>query len=136
VRVHEAPPPSKDDVAEVARRVRDRTLGWLRRRGYLDERVAEERGNEPPEGPYPRATLRGRRRSSVSRSPSATPLPPGMTSACCFRRGTLRQHVAGLLGVSRSRAKLLLGRRRALSATVARNPKRFQYFAKIMKSTP
>jgi hypothetical protein len=47
VLVHEAPPPSKDDVDEVAQRVRDRALRWLRRHGYLDERAAEERGNEP-----------------------------------------------------------------------------------------
>jgi hypothetical protein len=46
VRVHEAPPPSKDDVAEVARRVRDRALGWLRRHGYLDERAAVARARD------------------------------------------------------------------------------------------
>ena len=46
VRFHDAPPPSKDDVSEVARRVRERALPWLRRRGYLDERAAEERSNE------------------------------------------------------------------------------------------
>jgi hypothetical protein len=46
VRFHEAPPPSKENVGEVARRVRDRALRWLRRRGYLDERAAEERSNE------------------------------------------------------------------------------------------
>jgi hypothetical protein len=49
VRVQEAPPPSKEDVDEVARRVRDRALRWLRRHGWLDERAAEERGNEPAE---------------------------------------------------------------------------------------
>jgi hypothetical protein len=47
VAFHEAPPPSKDDVAEVARRVRDGAVRWLRSHGYLDERAAEERGNEP-----------------------------------------------------------------------------------------
>jgi hypothetical protein len=31
VRFHEAPPPSKDDVGEVAQRVRDRAVRWLRR---------------------------------------------------------------------------------------------------------
>ncbi|MDC0679560.1 transposase [Sorangium atrum] len=46
VRFRDAPPPSKDDVSEVARRVRERALLWLRRRGYLDERAAEERSNE------------------------------------------------------------------------------------------
>jgi hypothetical protein len=35
VRFHEDPPPSADDVAEVARRVRDRAVRWLRHRGYL-----------------------------------------------------------------------------------------------------
>jgi len=49
VRFHEAPPRSKDDVTEVAQRVRDRALRWLRRRGHLDERAAEERGNEVAE---------------------------------------------------------------------------------------
>jgi len=49
VRFHDAPPPSTDDVAEVARRVRDRAVRWLRRHGYLDERTAEERGNETAE---------------------------------------------------------------------------------------
>ena len=48
VRFHEAPPLSKD-VAEVAQRVRDRALRWLRRKGYLDERAAEERSNEAAE---------------------------------------------------------------------------------------
>jgi hypothetical protein len=49
VRMHEAPPPAKTDVAEVARRVHDRALAWLRKRRYLDERPAEERGNDAPE---------------------------------------------------------------------------------------
>jgi hypothetical protein len=34
------------DVAEVAKRVRDRAVRWLCRHGYLDERAAEDRGNE------------------------------------------------------------------------------------------
>jgi hypothetical protein len=46
VRFHEAPPPSKDDVGEVAKRVRDRAVRWLRRHRYLDERAAEERSHE------------------------------------------------------------------------------------------
>ncbi|XYI00082.1 hypothetical protein ACMHYB_10165 [Sorangium sp. So ce1128] len=49
LRYHEAPAPSKDDVGEVVRRVRDRALRWLRRKGYIDERVAEDRSNETPE---------------------------------------------------------------------------------------
>lgn len=49
VRFHEAPPRSKDDVPEVAKRVRDRALRWLRRRGYPDERAAEELSNEVAE---------------------------------------------------------------------------------------
>ncbi|WP_437331110.1 transposase [Sorangium sp. So ce381] len=51
VRFQDAPPPSKDDASEVARRVRERALLWLRRRGYLDERAAEERSNETIEPP-------------------------------------------------------------------------------------
>ena len=45
--MHEAPPPAKTDVALVAQRVHDRSLVWLRRHRYLDERPAEDRGNEP-----------------------------------------------------------------------------------------
>ena len=46
VRVHEAPPPEKADVEDVAKRVHDRALRWLRRHRYLDERAAEDRSNE------------------------------------------------------------------------------------------
>ena len=42
VRFHHAPPPSKDATGEVARRVCDRAPRWLRRRGYLDDRAAED----------------------------------------------------------------------------------------------
>src|SRR5262249_377429 len=41
--VHEAPPPSRDALEPLVTPVRDRTLRWLRKRGYLDERAAEER---------------------------------------------------------------------------------------------
>jgi len=47
VRVHETRAPEKGEVDEVARRVHDRVVRWLRRHRYLDERSAEERGNEP-----------------------------------------------------------------------------------------
>ena len=47
VRIHEAPPPAKADVDDVARRVHDRALAWLRRHRYLEERPAEDRSNEP-----------------------------------------------------------------------------------------
>jgi hypothetical protein len=47
VRLHEAPPPAQTDVADVVQRVHDRALVWLRRHRYLDERPAEDRGNEP-----------------------------------------------------------------------------------------
>jgi hypothetical protein len=42
-----APPPAKADVVDVARRVHDRALAWLRRHRYLDERSAEVLCNEP-----------------------------------------------------------------------------------------
>ena len=48
LRFHEAPPPDKADVEALAKRVHDRAVRWLRRHGYLDERAAEERSNEPP----------------------------------------------------------------------------------------
>jgi len=47
VRLHETPPPAKDDVATVVQRVHDRALVWLRRHRYLDERRAEDRSNVP-----------------------------------------------------------------------------------------
>jgi len=47
VRVHEAPPPTNADVVDVAERVQGRTLRWLRKHGYLDERAAEDRSNAP-----------------------------------------------------------------------------------------
>ena len=59
VRFHEAPPPSKDDVGEVAQRVRDRAVRWLRRRGYLDERDAMRRSSCGP-----RESVHAMRRSS------------------------------------------------------------------------
>lgn len=46
VRFHEAPPSSKDDVAAVAQRVRNRAVRWLHRKGYIDEGAAEDRSNE------------------------------------------------------------------------------------------
>src|SRR5215468_723359 len=49
VRFHETPAPTKDDVALVARRVRDRAVRWLGRKGYIDQRAAEDRSNENPE---------------------------------------------------------------------------------------
>ena len=45
MRFHEPPLP-KDDVGEVAKRVRDRAARWLRRHCYIDERAAEDRSNE------------------------------------------------------------------------------------------
>jgi hypothetical protein len=39
------PPPSRDAIERVARRVHDRAVRWLKRHHYLDERDAEERGN-------------------------------------------------------------------------------------------
>ncbi len=41
--------PSREEIAEVARRVAARMHRWLRRRGLVDERPLEERSNEAPE---------------------------------------------------------------------------------------
>jgi Putative transposase len=49
IRFHSLAPPTQDMLERVVRRVRDRALRWLRKRGLLDERFAEERGNEQPE---------------------------------------------------------------------------------------
>lgn len=46
VRFCEAPPPGPDQIESVVRRVRDRAVRWLRRHGHIDERLAEERGND------------------------------------------------------------------------------------------
>lgn len=77
VSFHEAPPPSKDDVAEVAKRVRDRAVKWLRRHHHLDERAAEERSNEAAEPSALEectqlALAGGRRRQSRARQRTAT----------------------------------------------------------------
>jgi Putative transposase len=45
---HPALPPAREELDSIARRVRDRSLAWLRRHGYLDERPLEERSNDPP----------------------------------------------------------------------------------------
>jgi hypothetical protein len=49
VRFHPAPSPARDELEAIARRVRDRSLAWLRRCGYLDERPLDDRSNEAPE---------------------------------------------------------------------------------------
>jgi hypothetical protein len=49
VRAHDAPAPAKADLEALARRVHDRAVAFLRRRGYLDERAAEERGDDTRE---------------------------------------------------------------------------------------
>jgi hypothetical protein len=46
---HAAPPPTLADLEAIVKRVRDRALVWIRRRGLLDERPLEERSNEVPE---------------------------------------------------------------------------------------
>ena len=45
----EGPAPTRADIADVAARVEKHTRRWLRRRGLLDERAAEDRSNEAPE---------------------------------------------------------------------------------------
>ena len=47
--VREGPAPTRADIADVAARVEKRMRRWLRRRGLLDERAAEDRSNEAPE---------------------------------------------------------------------------------------
>ncbi len=44
---HPAAAPTREDLDAIVLRVRDRSLAWLRRRGYLDARSLEERSNEP-----------------------------------------------------------------------------------------
>ena len=47
IRFHETKPPSMEDVAQVAKRVRDRFVRWLGRHGFVDQRAAEDRSDEP-----------------------------------------------------------------------------------------
>ena len=49
IRFHSLAPPTQDLLDRVVRRVRDRALRWLRKHGFIDERLAEERGNEQPD---------------------------------------------------------------------------------------
>ena len=46
---HTAQPPTFVELEAIVRRVRERDLVWLRRRGLLEERPLEERSNEAPE---------------------------------------------------------------------------------------
>jgi hypothetical protein len=45
---HPQTPPAAADLDSIARRVRDRSVAWLRRHGYLDDRPFGERSNESP----------------------------------------------------------------------------------------
>jgi hypothetical protein len=53
----EGPAPTRADIAAVAARVEKRMRRWLRRRGLLDERAAEDRSNEAPELSPPEACM-------------------------------------------------------------------------------
>jgi Putative transposase/Transposase zinc-binding domain len=46
---HEGPAPSREDIAAIAERVERRMTRWLRRRGLVDDRPAEDRSNEARE---------------------------------------------------------------------------------------
>src|SRR5208283_1742996 len=48
VQFHPAAAPTREALEALVQRVHDRSLAWLRRRGYLDERPIDERSNEPP----------------------------------------------------------------------------------------
>lgn len=49
VSFHALPPPTLHVLDCVVRRVRDRSLRWLRKHGFIDDRSAVDRSNEPPE---------------------------------------------------------------------------------------
>ena len=49
VSFHETGAPSREALDRIVRRVRDRTLRWLRKKGLLEERPPEDRSNEAPE---------------------------------------------------------------------------------------
>jgi hypothetical protein len=46
---HETGAPTREELEEIVKRIRGRALRWVRKRGLLDERPAEERSNEAPE---------------------------------------------------------------------------------------
>jgi len=45
---HPSAAPTRVELEAIVLRVRDRSLAWLRRRGYVDERPIDERSGEPP----------------------------------------------------------------------------------------
>jgi hypothetical protein len=72
---HETGAPSREALDRVVQRVRDRAFRWLRRRGLLDDRPAEERSNEAPErsalDACAEAALRGGRFVTIDRDVAA-----------------------------------------------------------------
>jgi hypothetical protein len=44
---HAAPPPTVEDLATIVRRAHRRSLAWLGRHDYLDDRTPEERSQDP-----------------------------------------------------------------------------------------
>jgi hypothetical protein len=48
VQFHPAPAPTLEELEAIARRAERRSLAWLRRRGYMEERPLEDRSNESP----------------------------------------------------------------------------------------
>ena len=49
-RFHDTGAPTQEALERIVRRVRDRSVRWLRKHGLMDTRPAQERSNEPPEG--------------------------------------------------------------------------------------
>jgi hypothetical protein len=49
-RFHDTGTPPQDSLDRIVRRVRDRSMRWLRKHGLVDPRPAEERSNESPDG--------------------------------------------------------------------------------------
>jgi len=49
VHFHGLPAPSPELLERIVRRIHERSLRWLRKHGLLDERPAEDRGNDRPE---------------------------------------------------------------------------------------
>jgi hypothetical protein len=49
LRFHPAPAPRHEELCVVVKRVHDRVVKWLRHRGLIDERDAQDRSTEPPE---------------------------------------------------------------------------------------
>jgi hypothetical protein len=91
--------PSREALERIVRRVRDRTLRWLRKKGLLEERPAEDRSNEAPEtsarGACADIALRGGTFARIERAEAAQTGEAGEARFEPNRRGPLTAELDG-----------------------------------------